>query len=205
MKQMTSIGEDYVKQLKKAANYVWRTKKIRFLLLGVLAILLIIQLKQWLTPKPIAEPIGGQKITLTTQTTDTSQPVTKKASTTQKTTESTDTMTLVKSADSLVKQAYKKTQWQPLPTKQTEPHQINFNSGSIDREEMRQAMAHALELPSNQLEEWWLDMTSPTQIIGYLENRQTKDVYRVTIDWQKNQGYKPALVEELYELPTSFK
>lgn len=97
--------------------------------------------------------------------------------------------------------SFKMSDWKPVSTKQNEPHRINFADDSIDRQEMQNAFATALNLDAKLIEEWWLDSYDTTSIYGYLSNKKTNQFYKISLKWIKNEGWLPESVVELSRLP----
>lgn len=91
-------------------------------------------------------------------------------------------------------------EWSVLETEQEEPHVINLNEDSIDRQEIELAIASALELNREQLTYWWLESGGiPDRIVGTVEDRQSSEIFRVYLNWIENEGWKPNRVEVLLE------
>ncbi|SEP91799.1 YrrS family protein [Piscibacillus halophilus] len=90
--------------------------------------------------------------------------------------------------------------WQPYPTEQEEPHTIDLNNGSQDRQEIEQAIAQAVQVSRDDLEYWWLESGGvPDQVIGYVEDKSNQEYYRIPLKWIENEGWQPQRVDVLFE------
>ncbi|TRM08760.1 DUF1510 family protein [Lentibacillus cibarius] len=104
----------------------------------------------------------------------------------------------VEPSDDNVIEAYKG-DWKPVDTEQSEPHTINFDEGSQDREEMRQAVTTATDLNEDKFVMWWIARNGEQKAIATVSSDDESDIYRVYLSWVSNQGWKPTKVERLKE------
>ncbi|WP_010531072.1 DUF1510 family protein [Lentibacillus jeotgali] len=104
----------------------------------------------------------------------------------------------VEPSDDNVAEAYTG-DWEPVGTEQSEPHTINYNEGSQDRNEMRQAVAEATGLDVNNLTMWWIERNGDEKVINTVSDPDETEIYRVYNQWIPNEGWQPTKVEELKE------
>ncbi|SFA69607.1 Protein of unknown function [Lentibacillus halodurans] len=89
--------------------------------------------------------------------------------------------------------------WQPVGTEQSEPHTINYNDGSQDRQEMRKAVASATGLDEANFTMWWIERNGDQKVINTVSNADESEIYRVYNTWVPNEGWQPTKVERLKE------
>ncbi|HLQ73335.1 MAG TPA: YrrS family protein [Bacillota bacterium] len=102
----------------------------------------------------------------------------------------------VDSDDDNVLEAYK-ANWDPIGTSQTEPHTVNFDEDSKDREEMKKAIQIATEL--DEMVIWWIGNDGDQKVTATVSPMDESLTYRVYLTWEENHGWKPTLVEQLVE------
>lgn len=102
----------------------------------------------------------------------------------------------VKPSDDNVIKAYT-SNWQPIGTKQTGSHTINYNEGSQDRIEMRKAVSVATNLNNERLIMWWIESNGKQKVVITASDANETKTYRVYMSWVKTKGWKPTKVEEL--------
>ncbi|MEQ6375822.1 YrrS family protein [Bacillaceae bacterium S4-13-56] len=106
------------------------------------------------------------------------------------------------SDDPNVIETYANEAWEPIGTAQKEPHTPSFDKESVDWKELRQAIGYAVELRPDDLILWWVTHGEAIQerVATVTNLQQDEDkIYRVTLKWIENQGYKPIIVERLKE------
>lgn len=107
---------------------------------------------------------------------------------------------IVESEDDNVVEAYE-ANWPPIGTSQTEPHTIQYKKDTVDWEEMEEAIASAIPLQRSEMVTYWIGNGGELKAVGTVYNKNNKDeIYRVTIEWEQYEGYKPIKVERLKEL-----
>jgi len=110
----------------------------------------------------------------------------------------------IPSDDSNVKTAYKG-DWDPIGTKQEGPHTINYNDGSDDRVEIKEAVVKVTELDENDMIEHWIGRGGDQAVIATVYNSSYEEsideIYRVYLQWIDEEGWQPTKVEELKHLP----
>lgn len=110
----------------------------------------------------------------------------------------------ISSDDSNVKTAYKG-DWDPIGTKQEGPHTINYNDGSDDRVEIKEAVVKVTELDENDMVEHWIGRGGDQAVIATVYNSSYEEsideIYRVYLQWIDEEGWQPTKVEELKHLP----
>ncbi|MGM8364661.1 YrrS family protein [Virgibacillus sp. W0181] len=106
----------------------------------------------------------------------------------------------VESDDANVIEAYT-ANWRPIGTKQTEPHTVQYEKGTQDWAEMEKALAAATDLTENNMVTYWIGNGGEQKSVGTIYNSNDhSEIYRVTIEWVDNEGWKPIQVEILKEL-----
>ncbi len=104
----------------------------------------------------------------------------------------------MESSDDNVIEAYTGN-WEPVGTEQTEPHTINYDEGSQDRKEMRQAVVAATDLNVNAFVMWYISRNGEQEVLATVSSQDESEVYRVYLSWVSNKGWKPTKVERLKE------
>ncbi|MFD1736676.1 YrrS family protein [Bacillus salitolerans] len=95
--------------------------------------------------------------------------------------------------------------WEPIGTKQSEPHTANYDSTSQDWKEMIQTIEYATGLTEQNWILWRLGNGGSDQAaIGVVSSKDSKTVYRVFLEWKANKGWKPVKLEELGSVPEEF-
>lgn len=87
--------------------------------------------------------------------------------------------------------------WEPIGTVQTGEH-YNVYSG-IDWDEMVQAISYATGIDESNMTIYHLGNNGPNKSVGTIQAKDTKQKYRVYIEWVDEKGWKPTLVQELAE------
>ncbi|MDG4655432.1 DUF1510 family protein [Ectobacillus antri] len=96
-----------------------------------------------------------------------------------------------------VAEAYTNPSWKPIGTVQSEPHVTKFDSSSQDWKEMTQAISYALDIPADTLTILFLGNNGPNKAIGTVQAKDTKERFKVYIEWVEGQGWQPTLVHKL--------
>ncbi|WP_257987863.1 MULTISPECIES: YrrS family protein [Bacillus] len=90
--------------------------------------------------------------------------------------------------------------WKPVGTSQTGEHPAGvYEQGSTDWQEMIQAVTYATGLDENNMTVWRLENNGTNRSVATITAKDTKQPYRVYIEWVDQQGWKPVRVEELIE------
>ena len=90
--------------------------------------------------------------------------------------------------------------WEPYETQQEEPHSIDLNEGSQDRQELEQATAMAINGNRDEITYWWFASDgNPNYIEATIEDQSDGEIYRVHLEWIENEGWQPQLVKVLEE------
>lgn len=104
----------------------------------------------------------------------------------------------VESDDDNVIEAYKGN-WPPIGTTQEEPHTTNYEDGSQDRKEIRDAILFVTNVNEENLIEHWIGNGGDQKVIATVEDRSTKNIYRLYLSWVERNGWQVTLVERLKE------
>ena len=111
------------------------------------------------------------------------------------------TVTIVPSEDEFVAETVIDNSWQPIGTTQTGEHVSLYDGKSVDWEEKKQAIAYATGLPSDSMIFWKIkNGGGPQQSIGIASSRDSKEKYRVYLEWVDGQGWKPVKMDILTTL-----
>lgn len=99
--------------------------------------------------------------------------------------------------DPNVVEAYTNPAWMPIGTSQSEPHTTTFDSSSVDWKEMVQSISYALNIPADTLTILFIGNNGPNKAIGTVQAKDTKQTYKVYIEWVEAQGWQPTLVQQM--------
>jgi cytoskeletal protein RodZ len=86
--------------------------------------------------------------------------------------------------------------WHPIGTTQSEPHQTNYDMGSVDWNERVTAMSYATGIPADQMTVKWLgNGGGPDKSLGKVYSKQDPSkVYDVLMQWVTDKGWEPISV-----------
>src|SRR5699024_11189719 len=87
--------------------------------------------------------------------------------------------------------------WKPVGTIQDGPHTTNYNNGSIDRKEIKEAVSIATGVDENQMIEHWIGNGGDQKVIATIQDQTDSVFYRVYLEWIDEEGWKPTKVEQL--------
>ncbi|WP_347862693.1 YrrS family protein [Salimicrobium sp. PL1-032A] len=107
------------------------------------------------------------------------------------------------SSDENVSRVVKKN-WETVETEQNieAPHRVSFDKGSTDWNELIEAVSVATELSEEDMITWRIENGGgPQSATAVVTDSSQENVYRVQIEWQKKEGYKPVQLEILKENP----
>lgn len=102
------------------------------------------------------------------------------------------------SEDENVRKAYEGN-WPAIGTEQEGPHTVNFDKGSQDRIEMKQAVVSATGLDTDNMVEWWVGNGGDQKVISTVSDPDQTTTYRVYLSWIDEEGWQPTRVEILHE------
>lgn len=101
-------------------------------------------------------------------------------------------LTVVPSDDSTVSQSIIDDTWKPVGTSQTGDHVSLYDGKSLDWNEKKQALAYATGLPADSMIFWKIkNGGGPQKSIGIVSSRDSKEKYRVYLEWVDGEGWKP--------------
>lgn len=89
--------------------------------------------------------------------------------------------------------------WQPIGTIQEGPHTTNYDEGSQDRIEIKQAVMSVTGLGED-LTEQWIGNGGDQKVIATVHDPAQTEIYRVYLSWIDEQGWQPTKVEKLKEV-----
>lgn len=84
-------------------------------------------------------------------------------------------------------------------TVQTGPHTPNYDSNSADWQEMLAAISKATGVEQSNMTVWFLgsDKGTPNGSVGTISAKDTKQKYRVYLQWVDGKGWTPSQVEQV--------
>nr|WP_295969574.1 YrrS family protein [uncultured Bacillus sp.] len=85
--------------------------------------------------------------------------------------------------------------WKPVGTEQTGKHSNNYSG--VDWDEMVQAISYATGIDEGNMTIYYLGNNGEDKSVGTVQAKDTKQKYRVYIEWVDGKGWNPTLVEEL--------
>jgi len=92
--------------------------------------------------------------------------------------------------------------WEPVGTVQTGTHVTQYDKNSVDWQEMLKALSYATGVSSDNMIVHWIGRGEipNKQVVGTIQRIDTKEIYRVYLDWVDGRGWKPTKMEMLKEL-----
>lgn len=87
--------------------------------------------------------------------------------------------------------------WKPVETKQEGIHTTDYNNGSQDRIEIKQASANATGLSVEDMIEWRVENNGDQKVVATVSDTQQTKTYRIFLTWIENKGWQPNKVEQL--------
>lgn len=87
--------------------------------------------------------------------------------------------------------------WKPVETKQEGTHTTDYNNGSQDRIEIKQASANATGLSVEDMIEWRVENNGDQKVVATVSDTQQTKTYRIFLTWIENKGWQPNKVEQL--------
>lgn len=109
------------------------------------------------------------------------------------------------SDDPLVEELLIDASWQPTPTSQTGEHISTYKKGDIDYEEKLVTFLSAVQLQKEEVIFWSVRSYGSTDTSkAVLSTKDKSKIYRVSIEWVNEQGWKPVKVEKLKQLEGAF-
>lgn len=102
----------------------------------------------------------------------------------------------IESSDNNVLKAYTGN-WKAVETEQQGPHTTNYDNGSADREEIKEAVSQVTGVEKEHIIEHWVGNNGDQKVIATIQDKESSEYYRVYLEWVDNEGWKPIKVEEL--------
>lgn len=102
----------------------------------------------------------------------------------------------VEPSDNNVEKAYTGN-WEPVGTTQSGPHTTNYDDGSQDRIEIKEAVQSVTGLQD--MVELWVGNDGDQKVTATVSSPDKSDIYRVYLSWVNEKGWQPTKVEELKE------
>ncbi|MEG0385146.1 MAG: YrrS family protein [Solibacillus sp.] len=105
------------------------------------------------------------------------------------------------SAEPNVKEVHTNADWPAYPTAQTGEHVSTFEKGHIDYEEKLKAIFSVLDIEQENSIVWRVGNNGDAQsAIAVVHSKDKGKIYRVSIEWGDNEGWKPIQYEVLNSL-----
>lgn len=104
----------------------------------------------------------------------------------------------VESADENVIEAYTGN-WPPIETSQKEPHTTNYDDGSDDRAEIKQAVSIVTGIDEKNIVEHWVGNGGEQKVITTVSKKDSDDYYHVYLTWIEQEGWQVTKVERIKE------
>lgn len=98
-------------------------------------------------------------------------------------------------SDPSVKKTIINPEWKPVGTSQEGQHVNTFKGADWD--EMVQAVTYGIGIEESNMIIEHLGNNGPNKAVGTIIQKDTRQKHRIYIEWVDEQGWKPALVEEL--------
>lgn len=102
----------------------------------------------------------------------------------------------VESDDENVTKAYKG-DWEPAGTEQSGEHTTDYDDGSQDRNEIKQAVSEVTGVSEDEMIEHWVGNEGEQKVTATIQDESDDQFYKVSLDWVDDKGWKPTKVEEL--------
>jgi len=90
--------------------------------------------------------------------------------------------------------------WEPIGTEQEGQHTTNYNDGSQDRQEIREAIVQITGLNPDDMIEHWIGNGGDQQVIATVSDSSQAEIYRVFLTWVDGEGWMPTQLEVLDEV-----
>lgn len=109
------------------------------------------------------------------------------------------------SNDPLVEELIIDASWQATPTKQQGEHVSSYKVGDIDYEEKIETFLNAVQLTKQETIIWSVrNNGSADTSKAVLSTSDKTKIYRVSIEWIADEGWKPVKVERLKQIEGAF-
>lgn len=89
--------------------------------------------------------------------------------------------------------------WEPIGTSQGSTPAQDYDLEGVDWNEMTQAIVYATGFEKEQMTILHLGNNGANKAVGTILQKDTKQKYRVYMEWVNEKGWKPVLVEELID------
>ncbi|WP_141433692.1 YrrS family protein [Bacillus sp. 03113] len=102
-------------------------------------------------------------------------------------------------SDSSVIRTIENPSWKPVGTTQTGEHATLYETGTVDWDEMLNALSYATGIEKGNMTVVYIGNNNhdPQKAIGTVSTKDKQEKYRVYIEWIDGKGWKPSKVEEL--------
>lgn len=109
------------------------------------------------------------------------------------------------SDDPIVEELIVDATWEVTPTKQKGEHVSSYDRNHIDYKEKLETFLNAVNLTEQETIFWSVrNNGSTTKSKAVLSTRDKTKMYRVSIEWVDNEGWKPVQVERLKQLEGAY-
>lgn len=90
--------------------------------------------------------------------------------------------------------------WPPIGTDQVGPHTTDYEDGSADRLEIKEAILAVTEISEDNLIEHWIGNGGDQKVIATVEDRSNEQYFRISLSWIEAEGWQVTLVEQIKQL-----
>ncbi|MGP6139975.1 MULTISPECIES: YrrS family protein [unclassified Jeotgalibaca] len=90
--------------------------------------------------------------------------------------------------------------WAPIGTTQTGTHVTNYNDGSADRIEIKQATAQATGIPEGDMVEYWIGNDGDQRVTATIMQTSTGRFYKAYLTWVDGKGWQVTRYDEIKEV-----
>lgn len=116
-----------------------------------------------------------------------------------------DTALETPSDDPIVDRVIIDESWQPTPTTQTGEHVSSYNSRSVDWAEKVATITSVTGIEESNMIIWRLQNNGgANKAIATVSTKDKTEMYRVSMEWIDNEGWKPVKLEQLNTLEGAY-
>lgn len=89
--------------------------------------------------------------------------------------------------------------WQPVGTSQSGPHTTNYNDGSDDRKEIKEAVSIVTGINNDDIVELWVGNGGDQKVEATVSDQAGENYFKVYLTWIDDDGWQVKRVERLKE------
>ena len=87
--------------------------------------------------------------------------------------------------------------WPPVGTSQSGPHTTNYNEGSNDRKEIKEAVSIVTGIHKDDMVELWVGNGGDQKVEATVSDKAKENYFKVYLSWIDNEGWQVQRVERL--------